>query len=310
MCKINLLPIVVLTIAAAFSVVNCTSSVDESEPFVRSAQIRLYDGPAPGTEDARTDLEAVVMQGEDTTMVNVADPTITIFSPKGENKGVAALICPGGGYMQLSWETEGVNLAKWLASNGIVAVVLKYRLLISDGSTGMSSGGFGSIGNLAASYDAPHDTPTIVDFAADDGRAAISYLRTHAGELGIDPDHIAMIGFSAGARLTWNVEYDHDPSSRPDLIAPIYCNVPRETMPEDPAPCFVAAPVYDIYPVPTAMDLYKMWRDAKVPCEIHHFSGTRHGFGYKEDSLGVHIWPKLLWNFMVSAGFLEGECML
>lgn len=288
--------------------IGCSSGSVKSDPlpYTRTAQIRLYDGPAPGTEDARTDLESVVMQRGDSTIVNVADPTITAFIPTGENKRVAAVICPGGGYQQLSWESEGVNLAKWLSSNGITAFVLKYRLTINDGSTGMS----GNVSNLAASFDAPHDTPTIVDYAADDGRAAIAYVRTHAEQYGIDPDHIALIGFSAGARLTWNVEYSHDELSRPDLIAPIYCNVPRDGMPEDPAPCFIAAPVYDIYPVPTGMDLYKMWREAKVPCEIHHFAGAHHGFGYREDAQGVYIWPKLLWNFMVNEKFIEGDIML
>lgn len=302
---------IALTAIAAAFVSGCSAPAEKpaEEQFTRTAQIRLYEGPAPGTENARTDLESVVMERGDSTIVNVATPTITAFIPKGENKKAAAVICPGGGYTQLSWEKEGVNLAKWLASNGVTSFVLKYRLNISEGNTGMS-GNMGSVGNLAASFDAPHDTPTIVDYAADDGRAAIAYVREHAVQYGIDPDHIALIGFSAGARLTWNVEYDHDSKSRPDLIAPIYCNVPRETMPEDPVPCFIAAPVYDIYPVPTGMDLYRMWREARIPCEIHHFSGTHHGFGYKDDGQSVQIWPKLLWNFMINAKFIEGSFML
>lgn len=292
--------------AVALLAASCAPTAEaekESTPFIRQAQIRLYDGPAPGTETARTDLESVVMERGDSTIVNVADPTITPFLPADSVNGAAMIICPGGGYMQLSWENEGVRIAQWLASNGITAFVLKYRLNIKDGSEGMS----GNISNLAASYDAPHDTPTIVDFAADDGRAAIRYVREHAAEYGINPNKIGMMGFSAGARLTWNIEYDHDAASRPDFIAPIYCNVPREVMPEDPVPCFIAAPVYDIYPVPTAMGLYQLWRDAKVPVEFHHFAGTHHGFGYAEDSQPVHIWAKLLWNFMITSEFIEGE---
>jgi len=297
----------ILLAAALTLAASCTPSVKEAPAaFTRHAQIRLYDGPAPGTESARTDLEAIVMEREDSTIVNVADPTITPFVPTGANTGAAMVICPGGGYMQLSWENEGVRIAEWLASNGITAFVVKYRLNIKDGSEGMT----GNVSNLAASYDAPHDTPTIVDFAADDGRTAIRYVREHASEYGIKTDKIGMMGFSAGARLTWNVEYDHDASSRPDFIAPIYCNVPREVMPEDPAPCFIAAPVYDIYPVPTAMGLYQIWRDAKVPVEFHHFAGAYHGFGYKDDGQPMHIWPKLLWNFMITSEFIEGQTMM
>lgn len=298
-----------LLAAALLVAVSCASNVSEKEAapsFTRHGQIRLYDGPAPGTESARTDLEAIIMERGDSTYVNVADPTITPFVPTGNNTGAAMIVCPGGGYMQLSWENEGIRIAQWLASNGVTAFVVKYRLNIIESSEGMT----GNVSNLAASYDAPHDTPTIVDYAADDGRAAIRYVREHAAEYGIDPNKIGMMGFSAGARLTWNVEYDHDAMSRPDLIAPIYCNVPREVMPEDPAPCFIAAPVYDIYPVPTAIGLYQLWRDAKVPVEFHHFAGTHHGFGFKDDGEPVHIWPRLLWNFMITSEFIEGEVMM
>ncbi|MFQ6927804.1 MAG: hypothetical protein ACLRS8_06755 [Parabacteroides merdae] len=38
------------------------------------------------------------------------------------------LICPGGGYRGLAMNHEGHDMAKWYASNGFVAVVLKYRM--------------------------------------------------------------------------------------------------------------------------------------------------------------------------------------
>ena len=39
----------------------------------------------------------------------------------------AMIICPGGGLYFLSYVKEGIEVAKKLASNGITAIVLKYR---------------------------------------------------------------------------------------------------------------------------------------------------------------------------------------
>lgn len=43
-------------------------------------------------------------------------------------KGVAVVICPGGGYRKLCIDYEGYDMARWFAANGIAAAVLKYRL--------------------------------------------------------------------------------------------------------------------------------------------------------------------------------------
>ncbi|MBI3466832.1 MAG: alpha/beta hydrolase, partial [Planctomycetes bacterium] len=60
---------------------------------------------------------------------SVATPTITVFRPEKEkNTGAAMLIAPGGGYNFLSWDHEGVGVARWLNSLGMTGVVLKYRV--------------------------------------------------------------------------------------------------------------------------------------------------------------------------------------
>lgn len=52
-----------------------------------------------------------------------------IFLPVPEKAtGTAIIVCPGGGFSALSWDTEGPNVAKKLAEKGIVAFVLKYRI--------------------------------------------------------------------------------------------------------------------------------------------------------------------------------------
>ncbi len=41
----------------------------------------------------------------------------------------------------------------------------------------------------------------VVKLAAQDGNAAIGYVRKHAAEYGVNPERIGIIGFSAGEQL-------------------------------------------------------------------------------------------------------------
>lgn len=58
---------------------------------------------------------------------NVSKPTLSIFLPEKCN-GLAILVCPGGGYVDVWNGGEGFSLAEWYTSQGIVYAVLKYRL--------------------------------------------------------------------------------------------------------------------------------------------------------------------------------------
>ena len=59
---------------------------------------------------------------------NVSQPTMTVYSPKGTNTGVAVVVFPGGGYNCLAMDLEGTEICDWLTSRGITAVLLKYRV--------------------------------------------------------------------------------------------------------------------------------------------------------------------------------------
>src|SRR3954462_8037512 len=60
---------------------------------------------------------------------NVTVATITPFLPDpGKASGAAVVVAPGGGFMTLSMENEGWNVARALAERGVAAFVLKYRL--------------------------------------------------------------------------------------------------------------------------------------------------------------------------------------
>ena len=47
---------------------------------------------------------------------------------------MAIVICPGGGFMALSINREGYDVARYLVAEGVTAFVLKYRLAHSGES--------------------------------------------------------------------------------------------------------------------------------------------------------------------------------
>ncbi len=59
---------------------------------------------------------------------NVSRPTMTVYSPKGKNRGAAIIVFPGGGYQILAIDLEGTEVCDELTSRGITCVLLKYRV--------------------------------------------------------------------------------------------------------------------------------------------------------------------------------------
>ena len=91
---------------------------------------------------------------------------------EGKNTGIAIAMFPGGSYAS---EGLPISLAKWYASQGITAAIVKYRLP-----------NFG------------HNEATL-----EDAMGAVRYLRTRT-DLGINPKEVGVQGNSAGGHLaTW-----------------------------------------------------------------------------------------------------------
>ncbi|MFK4985650.1 alpha/beta hydrolase, partial [Klebsiella pneumoniae] len=60
---------------------------------------------------------------------NVTIATLTPFLPDpAKATGTAVIVAPGGGFVALSMQNEGWDVAKALAARGVAAFVLKYRL--------------------------------------------------------------------------------------------------------------------------------------------------------------------------------------
>ena len=87
--------------------------------------IEIGTGPLPGA----TNPESWHSQYGSQFARNVTVATLTPFLPDpAKASGAAVVVAPGGGFVTLSMENEGWNVARALADRGVAAFVLKYRL--------------------------------------------------------------------------------------------------------------------------------------------------------------------------------------
>src|SRR5215471_8268753 len=173
--------------------------------------IPLYSGTAPGSETWKNPEKEYFSSVFNTQVVtNVAQPTLTVYLPSEGANGTAVIICPGGGFHALSINSEGVDVAKWLTARGIAAFVLKYRLIQTgeDGTKELMA----KVGDRKKLED---EFAAITPLAVADGLAAMTYVRKHAGEFGISPQRVGIIGFSAGGTVSTSVGFQYSADSRP-----------------------------------------------------------------------------------------------
>lgn len=120
-------------------------------------------------------------------------PTLQPYLPDpAKATGASVVICPGGGYGGLA-PHEGNDYALWLNDHGIAGFVLKYRL---------GSGGYRH--------------PAMLNDAA----RAIRTVRARAGEWGVDPKRVGVMGSSAGGHLASTIltHFDGGKADAADLI--------------------------------------------------------------------------------------------
>lgn len=251
--------------------------------------VRLYEGRAPGSENWKFSERTDSIPGANMVFVtNVVDPTLTIYKPAKPN-GTAVIVCPGGAFRGLAIDHEGRAVAEWFNGKGVTALVLKYRVV--NGPTGFDPG---LIQDLQSNNFARIDSINMpyVPLAVADGREAVRYARRNAAALGIAPDRIGMIGFSAGGTVVASVAQTYDSESRPDFVAPIYAYtnaILGGAVLQSAPPMFLALAGDD--PIANGNpDLYKKWRDAGRPAELHVYRSGGHGFGLRKQGLPSDAW--------------------
>jgi len=266
--------------------------------------IRLYDGPAPGSEHWKHHEQENNENVWQTRVVyNVVDPTLTVLLPEsGKANGSGIVICPGGAFHALSIDSEGLEVARWLNSRGVACFVLKYRLV--ECQTDNPPQELLDKGSLQASV-AP-----IVPLAMADGLEAIGHVRQHAKDYGLRPDRVGILGFSAGGTVAAAVACNYRSETRPDFVAPIYLAydwVPRKSVPADGPPMFILAATDDSLGLAAhSVALYQDWTAAGRSAELMLFAQGGHGFGMRKQHLPSDRWIERFADWLEGQGFLGG----
>ena len=272
------------------------------DPNTRPAPFPLWPDGAPGAKGSLP---------EDI-------PTLSLYRPAdGKANGAAIVVCPGGGYARLA-DHEGHNVAVWLNSIGITAVVLKYR--------------------LGPRYAHPAMMQDVL--------RAISTVRARAPEWKLDAKRIGVMGFSAGGHLastaathfedgdTSSADPARRVSSRPDIVilaypvitmteASVHAGSRRNLLGDNPSkelldllsnekqvtsrtpPAFLFHTEDDSgVPVENSLMFAAALRRAKVPYELHVFEHGRHGVGLAPDDPVLSAWTGLLRNWLRVHGFV------
>jgi len=253
------------------------------------AVIELWPEGVPGLKD-NAGPEIVAPGGR---VSNVNHPSLTVFlPPAGTGNGTAVIICPGGSYVRLSFDHEGVEPAHWLNGLGVTAFVIKNRL---------------------KEYGQPAPLQDIL--------RAVRVVRSRAPEFGIRADQIGVLGFSAGGHLAASAGTLFGApegrtgaaldtvNARPDFMMLIYAVItmeepyvhggsrkallganPPESLVErwslekqvtkESPPAFIVSTEADkTVPCENSLMFYEALRKAGVPAELHVFQTGPHGYG-------------------------------
>ncbi len=282
--------------------------------FAQEAAIPLYPNGIPNSKPTPSDYIETNVKG---WAKNVSAPTLTPYFPeKGKATGTAVIVCPGGGYYQLSMDNEGNNIAAAFAKLGITAFVLKYRL--------------------------PSDV-IMVDKTIgplQDAQQALIIVRTRAAEWGIDPAKVGMAGFSAGGHLAtttanrYNTPVVANPANinlRPDFMILLY---PATTFSDtnhhdskdhliglnptaadielyssekhitaNTPPAFIVQAEDDpLVAIQNTLNFYSVLVKANVKAEMHIYQAGGHGFGLINKKSKEH-WMDWCISWMNANGF-------
>ena len=138
---------------------------------VEPRHIAIWDNSTAPTDNGLRGDETEEKPGNQ-SWLNVQKAEMWVYgADAGKATGQAIVFFPGGGYKAES-VGNGHTTCKWLASHGITAAVVKYRL--------------------------PNGHPEV---PLNDADEAVRIMRTLAAEYGFSPDKVGVSGTSAGAHL-------------------------------------------------------------------------------------------------------------
>ena len=200
-------------------------------------------------------------------------PNMLVYTvPENVQPKGAVMICPGGAFAFRSMQNEGYDIADMLVPMGYQCFIVNYRI-----------------------------NPYSMQASATDLQRAIRYVKAHAEDYRINPENIALVGFSAGGILNGEVLLNWrdltngtalDSSYRPDELD----NVPVSA-------CAVGM-IYSFYGrLSVSMNNVETLRAANLPPAFYCW-GTRDGFAgqFTQNSnavkeAGVRVETKVLQGY-------------
>jgi acetyl esterase/lipase len=289
------------------------------QPSARHTQVAIWPGTppdkyaVPGTEYVETTKDERVAGKPYVWVSNITRPTITVYSPKGQNTRAAVVVFPGGGFEGLAIDLEGTEVCDWLTSEGITCVLLKYRV-------------------PSLPYDwhckcRPNDLATST-LALEDAQRTMGLARFHAAEWHIDPHKIGVLGFSAGGylvaeisakfgrRLYTPVDAADKESCRPDFAVGVYpghlrvgehaykLNPNLPVTRQTPPTFLVQAEDDNVDGVNQSVAYYIALKNAGVSVEMHLYAHGGHAFGLRRTKFPITAWPQLVETWMGTIGMM------
>ena len=249
---------------------------------------------------------------------NVSEPTLTVYPAAVDRpNGTAVIICPGGAYLRLSNQREGVQYANWLSTLGVTSFVLKSRLVE-----------FG------------HPAPL------QDVLRAIRIVRARAAEFKINPNRLGVMGSSAGGHLAASAGTLFDnaagktgapldaTSARPDFLILMYpvitmddpfahagsrkallgdhptpellklASLEKQVTAATPPTLLIHTQEDQTVPVENSIVFYQALTRAHVPAEMYLFEHGSHGMGMKAEFGTASDWSKRAEEWLRSRGLL------
>ncbi len=296
-----------------FGSVNTFANVWQPSPGHK--QIQIWSGAIP---DAQLNSKQEAMEIVNNPLVagkswlqisNVSQPTLTVYTPKRKNTGVAVVVFPGGGYEILAIDLEGTEVCDWLTSRGITCVLLKYRV-----PAPRSAPNWGAYPQSA--------------MALEDAQRAVGLVRFHAAQWHINPHKIGVLGFSAGGHLAAAISTHYQQrlyplvdaadkeSCRPDFAIAIYpghfwiddkkftLNPNISVTPQTPPTFLLQAENDHEDNVNDSLVYYIALKNAGVPVEMHLYAEGGHAFGLRRTNLPITAWPKLVETWLKTIGVI------
>jgi len=288
-------------VAALLSALICTCSATAS-PATSTGGVVIPLYPAGTTQPLGVqELHDALDTGE-TLIYDVSEPTLEMYRPaSGKQNGTAVIVVPGGGFVALGYVRGGTDVARALAERGITAFVLKHRTVRSgDGPMRIPAVHMKEMEQVMsrARTGLPVEMPTFAGEpkAVEDGARAMAIVRQRAGEWGVIPGRVGMLGFSSGAFLAADLAIGPK-ATRPDFVGLIYGGL-RTPVPADASPAFIAGAADDDYQPNDPILLYSAWRDAGVPAELHLYERGGHGFDLHPQGRTSDLWLDQFFTWM------------